>query len=327
MKRTFLFATIASILSINAYAVSSTVTSKDYVDNALETKQDTIETGLVDLNGYDLPAIVSYDETNGITGNRIGILDQETIADDEGLLYIYHDGGYDSGEMDNYVPTVRAVANALNDIWGNMPAVTPLTWNNNDTAAVNNYSTTFNGTTNNWPTAQSTQYVRGAVLANGLALKQNKLSAGTTPNGLYIDGSVLTYTNTAGTVGERYIIDTHQLYDMLTGHTQWDSNYDDMLITVDDLKIGLDTKQDKLGGTAVQAGKVVTATATAGNVTYTAIDGTVTNASSNLVTSGAVYTAVNARQAKKTCAGWMDGTTVPDATHTDANCVLWNLPD
>ncbi len=31
-------------------------------------------------------------------------------------------------------------------------------------------------------------------------------------------------------------------------------------------------------------------------------------------------------QPKKTCAGWADGTTTPDATHTNANCVLWNLP-
>ena len=32
-------------------------------------------------------------------------------------------------------------------------------------------------------------------------------------------------------------------------------------------------------------------------------------------------------QPKKTCAGWMDGTTTPDSTHTNANCVLWNFPD
>ena len=32
-------------------------------------------------------------------------------------------------------------------------------------------------------------------------------------------------------------------------------------------------------------------------------------------------------QSKRICAGWPDGTTVADATHTDANCWLWNLPD
>ena len=32
-------------------------------------------------------------------------------------------------------------------------------------------------------------------------------------------------------------------------------------------------------------------------------------------------------QPLKTCAGWADGTTTPDATHTNANCVLWNFPE
>ena len=418
MSKKLLFAAIASILATGAYATSSTVTSKDYVDNALETKQDTIETGLVDFNDgiADLPAIVTYDSTDGVTGNKIGILDYQTVFDDEGSLNLYsYSGGYGS-EMDNYVPTVRAVAEEVRNILASIPSVPPLTWNSTtDTAAVNNYSTTFNSTTNNWPTAQSTQYVRGAVLANALALKQNKLPAqdtnlivgqqvvqsgassviaptstpgvvqqvalwdadgldpaawdindyygentvaernairksiptvgavanalalkqnkipaGTNPSELYTNGSVLTYTNTAGTIGEKYIIDPQVFDELINGQLigePEEHDYRNMLVTAGEVQDGLGMKQKKLGGDSSKAGKVVTATATAGNVTYTAIDGTVTNASNNLVTSGAVYTAVNARQAKKTCAGWMDGTTVPDATHTDANCVLWNLPD
>ena len=47
----------------------------------------------------------------------------------------------------------------------------------------------------------------------------------------------------------------------------------------------------------------------------------------NAVKASVIVTAMNTKQTKKTCAGWLDGTTVPDATHTDANCVLWNLPD
>ena len=43
MRRTFLFATIASILSINAFAVSATVTSKDYVDAADEAIYDYVD--------------------------------------------------------------------------------------------------------------------------------------------------------------------------------------------------------------------------------------------------------------------------------------------
>ncbi len=51
------------------------------------------------------------------------------------------------------------------------------------------------------------------------------------------------------------------------------------------------TKQDNLGGGAT-AGKVVTATSTAGTVDYTGIDSTVTANSTNLVTSGAVASAI-----------------------------------
>ena len=38
MKRTFLFVTIASILSINAYADPATITTQDYVDNNFQEK-------------------------------------------------------------------------------------------------------------------------------------------------------------------------------------------------------------------------------------------------------------------------------------------------
>lgn len=37
-----------------------------------------------------------------------------------------------------------------------------------------------------------------------------------------------------------------------------------------------------------------------------------------------VWLALQDRQAKMTCAGWPDGTTQYDTTHTDANCWLWN---
>ncbi|MBO4480192.1 MAG: hypothetical protein J5742_01020 [Alphaproteobacteria bacterium] len=45
--------------------------------------------------------------------------------------------------------------------------------------------------------------------------------------------------------------------------------------------------------------------------------------SRNIPTAVAV---VGFAQPKKVCAGWPDGTTTPDPTHTDANCVLWDLP-
>lgn len=62
-------------------------------------------------------------------------------------------------------------------------------------------------------------------------------------------------------------------------------------VTSGGVKTALDGKQDDLGG-GTNAGKVVTATDTAGTVTYTGIDTTVGANANNLVTSGAVATAI-----------------------------------
>ena len=66
MKRTFLFATIASILSINAYAVSATVTSKDYVDT---TRQATIPASGTNASTPG-DTVVTYTDTAGTIGER-----------------------------------------------------------------------------------------------------------------------------------------------------------------------------------------------------------------------------------------------------------------
>ena len=47
----------------------------------------------------------------------------------------------------------------------------------------------------------------------------------------------------------------------------------------------------------------------------------------SIPTVGAVELGLNDKQNKKTCAGWPDGTTTYDTTHTDANCWLWTFPD
>ena len=76
MKRTFLFATIASILSINAYAVSTTVTSKDYVDT---TRQATIPASGTNASTPG-DTVVTYTSTAGTIGER-GICDVEARSD------------------------------------------------------------------------------------------------------------------------------------------------------------------------------------------------------------------------------------------------------
>ncbi len=73
------------------------------------------------------------------------------------------------------------------------------------------------------------------------------------------------------------------------------STSNEKLATETAVRGALDAKQGNLGGTVdgvSTAGKVVTATNTAGDVTYTGIDTTVGANADNLVTSGAVATAI-----------------------------------
>ena len=95
MSKKLLFGLIASVLSINAYATSSTVTSRDYVDNVVATKQAKIPAQSGDY-------VVMYpnsenDEDDGEIGMRAIITDV---------------GDYDEG---NELVTVGAINSALQD--------------------------------------------------------------------------------------------------------------------------------------------------------------------------------------------------------------------
>ncbi len=67
MKRTLLFTAIASILTSGAFAVSSTVTSKDYVDNTFQTKIPAQQPGWAST-------VITTTNTAGTVGQR-GIYD------------------------------------------------------------------------------------------------------------------------------------------------------------------------------------------------------------------------------------------------------------
>ena len=176
-------AILTSLLITPAFATDpdpvaqKTVASKAYVD----TKQDIIQTGNIlfydDVGTeYDLyvPGLVAYDSSTGsLKGNQIGILDQETIAGDEGSLVMYNSSNY-GAEMDNFVPTVYAVANALQSVYWS-----PLIWDGTKhPSAINAYSVTFGNASTNWPNANQNQLVNGPTFANALALKQNKITTG-----------------------------------------------------------------------------------------------------------------------------------------------------
>ena len=103
MKRTFLFATIASILSINAYAVSATVTSKDYVDT---TRQATIPASGTNASTPG-DTVVTYTDTAGTIGER-GIFDDWSVGIVENSL------------QDNLV-TAGVLLDATGEIYDDMP--------------------------------------------------------------------------------------------------------------------------------------------------------------------------------------------------------------
>ncbi len=230
--------------------VTNKAPSENAVHDALADKQNTIATGMVDLNDdWELPAITTYDTTGGLVANKIGILDQETIADNEGSLvsYSYRFGGY-GAEMDNYVPTVRAVAEGLTDILNNR-----LNWSSSLQTPINNYSTSFiNGSEYYVPTVET--------FANGLALKQNKIPASETTiynimtNQNQAAPSVVTNTATPGVVGQMAIL-TGSVYNSAAVDDGFgmddfgNGTGDDMLVTARAVMNYVGKKQNKMTGT------------------------------------------------------------------------------
>ena len=117
---------IAALMATPAIATQdeidqTTVTSKYYVDT---TKQDKITTDKVlfsdnDNDAYDVyvPAIVTTNDAGtALNGNTFGILNAGTIDYMGTNLYEYNSENYDDGSMDNFVPTVEAVANDISAV-------------------------------------------------------------------------------------------------------------------------------------------------------------------------------------------------------------------
>ncbi len=120
MSKKLLLGAIASIIAINSVFAdtTSTVTSRQYVDNALETKQDKITTGYVETSYDSLPALVSYYDGE-LTGNKIGILDSYTVEEFNESKLRFLDKETEGRDYDTVVPTVTLVADAIEDLWRN----------------------------------------------------------------------------------------------------------------------------------------------------------------------------------------------------------------
>ena len=185
--KSYIFAGIIAVITMgNAMATDeNTVTSKSYVDAQDALKQDLIDTDMVSIEVdknvvVDVPALVSYDDTNGLTGDTIGLVQSDTFG-----VYDYGDQDtwwWQRGRSDNWVPSIRAIGGLYDKLTSDISlkqdriprngyAIDGVTYNDN------NYSDTHSWLNYN---------VKG--------------------------GSLVTKTGTAGNVGERRIFEAGEVY-------------------------------------------------------------------------------------------------------------------
>lgn len=73
MKQALLFGAVATILSTGALADTQTVTTQDYVDTRVETKQDKITANGTSGGQYNAPmpySVITDTDTNGVVAKR-----------------------------------------------------------------------------------------------------------------------------------------------------------------------------------------------------------------------------------------------------------------
>ena len=314
---------IASIIAINsvfADTTTSTVTSRDYVDAQDALKQDIIPTPMDELELPVSTTLVTNDlGDNEIRGDRFSILDGDALwtmghnwwpnsgyAAERELINLDTEENYSFSDIEHTVPTAMAVSKALYYIVENMShrrRETPLGY-----------------------------YIDSHGYGRSITIDTERLDSDVKGAALVTKTDNCIRDNTAGDFYSGYIPDET----CASGERlifEEGSNY-----TGTDLeKIQIPTVGAMMS--AISNNTPSLPTGTAGNVvTYNAsgrIGGAVAtytgaaayNASNDSAKIPTMAGVTNYAQAKKTCAGWPDGTTVADATHTNANCWLWNLPD
>ena len=290
----------------NQWAGTSTaLINGQFLANSLALKQNKITTGLVEFNNHIvLPAITTYDSTSGLVANKIGILDQETIVDDEGDLSIYGLSiGYGS-EMDNFVPTVRAVAKALL----NRQEILSAAWTSTTSAVV---MASTGGQTIDLTTSAGV-VGRRYITAGGSQPLTKKSGADNVI--LYINGTkTLAQYQTSnfggtGTIVENYIKNA--------------------LVSLELLKDVYSELNAKITNNALPTGTTGTVVTYNGVNAETGVqefgeravyDPTNTYNAQNDATKLATAGFVETKQNKMVCAGW------DSDTHTDEHCWLWSI--
>lgn len=76
MRKVLLFGLIASVLTINAFADPVTITTQDYVDTTVATKQDKISAhgtvSIGNVSAYGLPdSVITDTDTDGVVAKRV----------------------------------------------------------------------------------------------------------------------------------------------------------------------------------------------------------------------------------------------------------------
>ena len=316
MKKFIALSVFATLFTIPSFAEPTeldkkTVASKAYVD----TKQDIIETGLVEFNDnpeFMLPAITTYDSTSGLVANKIGILDYETIWDDEGGLELYGMSGNYGSEMDNFVPTVRAVAESLNNLYRNKQDHLPPAWT--DTTSIYEMASTGGQTINLG--ADYGIVGRRYITAGGSQPLTKKSGADNVI--LYINGTkTLAQYQTSNFGGTGSIATRNQ------------NHIKEALVSLELLKDVYSALHNEIQnaaptGTPGNVAMYDTSTGALGNGVATA-NAPTHNATTGELENGAniaTIAAVDTRQKKRTCAGYETGhENDPDY------CWLWDFPD
>jgi hypothetical protein len=300
--KSYIFAGIlAATTATNAYATGENImTSKSYVDSVFQTK---IPVGNLSIeyenDTLSVPnVLVSAPTVNAGQIGEYGILDDE-FADSSNIDELYEI--FDSESFRNTIPTTGImgdyIAGELNEKQNKVPK--------------SGYSA---------PGEASV----GAYNTNAASDNQSWLNANVKGSGL------VTRTSYDGVVGERKIFEASDLTNYHAQNlTQNQKDIQDISIPT----VGVMMSAISSGITAAAPTGTANTIANydangalgSGIATYTgAAAYNATNDSAKIPTMAGVATYA---QAKKVCAGWPDGTTTPDSTHTDANCWLWTLPD
>ena len=321
MKKFIALSVFATLFTMPSFAEPSeldkkTVASKAYVD----TKQDKITTGNIifydDPDGTEndiyVPGLVAYDpQTSTLSGNKIGILDQDTIFDHEGFLHYYGTEGDYGSEMDNFVPTVRAVAENL---WflkvekqDNLPAAWTSTTGSNNMASTGGQTIELN-------TAGKVK--RRYITAGGSQPLTQKTGADNVI--LYINGTKTLAQYQTSNFGATGIIDatTNQNY-IKNALVSLELLKDVYSALHNEIQNATPTGTPNTLANYGANGALGNGVATANAPTHNATTGELENGA-NIATIAAVDT----RQKKRTCAGYETGhENDPDY------CWLWNFPD